>query len=285
MRTPMSQLQDHFKNLNEIVGSYFNKLELNHADPKYSSFYADGEGGTSKGVDSEFIRIYKPSTNCKNRNTSFAFSFNNYKKNINDTIITVSIKKDKQFETTNVGLDEFRTNFKAYIKMLTILKESNALNGDSIVQSLKAIFPVNTEYVEPDYVSILLGLQKETEQTRSKILEISEIARNQEKELRQTKAAIDAKVEKYRKELEKKEGFGNLQKETTGNYHQVENLKKNVEEIINDKVNSFLRINKNVNVNKFKDNLKDEALKKRKKTETKFDEDFASMVYQYASRN
>lgn len=104
-QTPMSVLKAHFTNFEDIISDFIdtkamNKLELNKSRPHYNPY-----GESSKGVSSDFIRIYQDKTNVvdkkksddyfgceRNEYNSFAFVFNYIE--VEEPYITVTLKID-----------------------------------------------------------------------------------------------------------------------------------------------------------------------------------------------
>lgn len=135
-QTPMSVLKAHFNNFEDIISDFINtkamsKLELNKSRSHYNP-----HGKPSKGVSSDFIRIYqdktnvvgkkKPNDDCvpdRNEYNSFAFVFNYME--VDEPYVVVTVKIDGKHYTSShaYSIDAMKStmsSFNEYLKRIEI---------------------------------------------------------------------------------------------------------------------------------------------------------------------
>lgn len=192
--TPMSRLKTpitEFKTVmdNIIIKDYI----LNESKPKYNPYGGDnGWGGTSKGVENEFLRIFET-----RKEKSFAFIFNNIKKDLDQVLITVTMKLKNKYVQRTFSYNEFKTKLKELTKTLSILREINTLDDKSFYVSLEKIFGIN-EKINGDEI-IKKFMSKINSEINSKKDEIKKINKKNEKEEKD----FEIHLETIRKEVEK----------------------------------------------------------------------------------
>jgi hypothetical protein len=135
--TPMAYLKEHFEILKSIIGK--KPVELNKSSPK--THYHCYETIESKGVHSDFIRIYQIS-----KTQSFAFAFNGLEGK--DGTITALWKIEGNSNTSDVykekifKFEEFKSKLKMFNQTLSILKKSKALNIESQKETFNTVFDI-----------------------------------------------------------------------------------------------------------------------------------------------
>ena len=135
--TPMAYLKDHFEILKSIIGK--NPVELNKSSPK--THYHCYETIESKGVHSDFIRIYQIS-----KTQSFAFAFNGLEGK--EGTITALWKIEGNSNTSDVykekifKFEEFKSKLKMFNQTLSILKKSKALNIETQKETFSTVFDI-----------------------------------------------------------------------------------------------------------------------------------------------
>lgn len=183
--TPMSKanIQALFTRLSKETQHFTNKVELNHS--------------SRNQINSDFIRIYQ---NDKNKERdSFAFSFNNYKDDINNSEIIVSTLKDNFYESSKtLTLKEFEALFKSFIADALNV---NDLTYSQLVDKLKVYFSIsqsnNLDFNK--LVSTIIEIETNfQEQVDDADRELSEA----QKQLIAVEEEIRKKVEAYRLEIQ-----------------------------------------------------------------------------------
>lgn len=107
--TPMKRLQNNIDNLRSHIFPFFKEVTLNKADSHYNPHGGEhGWGGSSKGVESDFIAIYKSISVP----ISFAFTYTYMGKDETEQRVEVSIKNgdsnDDIIASVPYTLDQFK---------------------------------------------------------------------------------------------------------------------------------------------------------------------------------
>jgi len=128
--TPMKKLSNLFTVLNTVLidTNVCRKTELTKHNYSYKIGYE------KKGVDSDFIRIYKFNTDL---DLSFAFAFN-YENGLDE--INVTIKETDEIISMMFNFESFKPKFKQFIQSLNTLKYINLLLKENIISLVKKTF-------------------------------------------------------------------------------------------------------------------------------------------------
>jgi len=193
--TPMKYLKDLFNDLNSIIGE---PVDLNKSSPKE---YRNGwENIRTKGVKSDFIRIYKSSDN-----KSFAFAFNNLdNKNGTITVLTKeTISNNSYFLDRTFIFEDFKNRLKSFIKTMKILEKSKVLNADTKKETIYSIFDLDISKDEIDKLTNISfdELKLELKIIRSKVKLSKKKLINVTKEVEKAEKDFNLEKTKLRKEL------------------------------------------------------------------------------------
>lgn len=225
--TPMKRLSGGLVQLRDLVSPYCKELTLNKAAPAYNPHGGEhGYGGYSKGVESDFILIFKSKMN----NISFALAFNYIDVPVEKQTVAASIKKgesnDDIVSSTPMSLDVFKerlNQFNKYFrgrednaelsdvvnKFSEILLEEKIDLGAEIEKADKKLSKIvrdaNKKYNVPQLNNNLEMVSSDLENAKSLIrLKISEMPESQEiKELEKKLASLRTIVTKREKKLQK----------------------------------------------------------------------------------
>jgi len=119
----MQQLKNQFDTFKEIaISKGFSELNLNKSAPKdsYSSFCGEKTLHESKGVKSDFVKIFKIKFNKENAH-SIGFTFNY--QDVPQETISVSLKTGLEYwQSRDYTVEEFREKIKP---LLVTMKEGN----------------------------------------------------------------------------------------------------------------------------------------------------------------
>jgi len=249
--TPMQITSQHFKTLDSfILKESFYKNELVKKAPKYKYGTCD----FTKGVESDFIRFY---TERANKAFSIGFSFNNYNQDVKKTEVSISIKKNKNFESVHIGLEEFKEKMNALNKILSVLEKTKALSPEAIVNTIKSVFAFSKEYEKPNLKSVLSNLEK----TLKSDLEALEIEESQIKlnidELKKSNIEIEKKVSEYKKKLLKSPKRVKLGKEIVISEDIIKKLKEKIQETYNKTISAEIEKHRNVRPSEIRKEISD----------------------------
>lgn len=148
--TPMTKLALNFENLSALLTDDIEVLNLNKAKSRYRPVgYLSSENGFTKGVKSDFIRIYEHN----NFTETMAFAFSYMHNREPSVIATKRIGKEGNytFSTSKpMSLDDFRQRLNGFI---CVLRKNNPFNFPTLIslfaeQFLKDILESDTEFKE-----------------------------------------------------------------------------------------------------------------------------------------
>lgn len=249
--TPMQMTSHHFKTLDSfILKDAFYKNELVKKTPKYK----DGTCDFTKGVESDFIRFY---TERVNKSFSIGFAFNNYAPDISKTEVSISIKKNKSFESVHIGLEEFKEKMNALNKILPVLEKTKVLSPEAIVNTVKSVFAFSKEYEKPNLKSIVTHLEKTLKsELESLEIEESKIKSNIE-ELKKSNIEIEKKVTEYKKKLLKSPKRVKLGKEIVASEDKIKKLKQNIQETYNKTISAEIKKHRHVKPSEIRKEVSD----------------------------
>ena len=164
--TPMKILKDTFEDLHQIIGA---PVELNKSAPK-THYGRNWETTTTKGVESDFIRIYK--TNSDNK--SFSFSFDNLdgKKGTITVVFKEVLKDTDKFTSNTFNFDNFKTRLKTFIQTLKILQNTKSLNTESMKETVFAVFDLKSGIKARNEIlkEAVVSIKEEVKPFRKKML-------------------------------------------------------------------------------------------------------------------
>lgn len=260
--TPMKQFQDHFNRLNTYLGAIANKVELSKTAPKYNRYNSDFSSSYTKGVESDFIRVYQ---DTKSDKLSFAFAFNNFTPDINKTEISISIKKDKTFECVHMNIATFKEKMNGYLAILGVLEKSNSLNFESAVQSLKSIFVISNEYVDPDYKGMVSNVLKNAAKLNEEVEEHQKALKTVTAQLIQESKEINDKVAAYKSKLETSPKVIKLRKQAETTQDELKKLIIKITAQIDNEFKVQLMNHKNLRRKDFKQNIVNEITSAKNK--------------------
>jgi len=233
--TPMQYLKDYFKELEELLGR---PVELSKTNPKYDPYGGEqGLGQYTKGVGSDFIRIYKikksPSVFSKN---SFAFAFNGLEGKTGTITITLKeIKNEKEkYHTKILKFEEFKEKLKYFIKTIKILKNSQEnklfITEDNIKKTINEIFDIRNS--EKEIKEMIKEEEKrfkeELKRTKGRLMRTKNKFNSKTKNLEELENKLEKEVEELKEEL----GIKRLEEELKKKREKLNKaVKKQKEEI------------------------------------------------------
>jgi hypothetical protein len=211
--TSIKKLKDHFEKLKGFFGK---PIDLNKSSPKNDSYHEY----QSKGVESDFVRIFKIN---KERfiESSFAFSFTN-PEDSEKTLIAMSLKikntMNNQEELLNGSLYnviQMKDKIREFVKVLELLKKINNYNPESVQEAVKTIFEFEKQNTQTE------------EMIKKAKKEILQYVKTLDNELIETVESYDKKLDEYNK---KKKSFEKL-REKIDNKLGISKLKERLKEL------------------------------------------------------
>jgi len=167
-QTPMTLLKDSFDTLNTLICK---PIDLNKSSPKgYYSY-------ESKGVESDFVRIYK-----LDDLNSFGFIFNGL--DGKSGTILVNWKYSDKYLQRIFNFEDFKIRLKSFNKTLKILKSSKLINNTSTIkETFISMFDIQEGVRELNKVvdEVLIEINTELKDIRDK-LSSSKLTLSEQKE-------------------------------------------------------------------------------------------------------
>lgn len=137
--TPMSKLSNHFKTLEGFLPSDVSYVSLNKAGSHYKhhvGYWDHDESEYTKGVHSDYIRIYKSAMSFTS--VAFSFSYINQEEPQITAIMKKLVRNKPVYQSSKIlGYDEFR---KLFNEFNAYLKEHPIKNFDQFVAFFMAQF-------------------------------------------------------------------------------------------------------------------------------------------------
>jgi len=131
----VKRLKYYFDILGKEFGSH---IDLNKTSPKTY------RGETSKGVESDYIRIYKMGVIDK-KSFNFAFAITN-PEDSEKSLIQVTYKIGEDILASKIyKLEAFKEKMKEFVNLIAILKSINNKNSESIKESIHVIFEFDSK--------------------------------------------------------------------------------------------------------------------------------------------
>lgn len=215
-QTPMSVLKAHFNNFEEIISDFIdtkamNKLELNKSRPHHNPY-----GESSRGVSSDFIRIYQDKTNVvgkkkanddfysdRNEYNSFAFVFNYME--VDEPYIVITVKIDGKDYTSSHAysveqMKERMSSFNKYLKTITIR------NPARLIKLVQDLFISDNAVDDDKLLEDSVSSINETLSTLNKDIE------TQQRTYNSVKVMYVNSSEKYEEALQTSEEYENVEK-------------------------------------------------------------------------
>ena len=197
----VSKYSKNFKHFQKLTG--LKPINLNKVSSKYVWHYTYSKSYETKGVDSDFIRIYKI-----DQNNSVAFAFNY--KNLDEPHVIVSIKTGDNIDYSKHSENGFKAKFSTMMSVLKVLNKTNGINTKSLKESVNSVFINNSDInVDKEYDDLLKEAKKEVSKKKRKYEKNLKELALVEDELKTIKNLILKKKEQFNKkynieELEKK---------------------------------------------------------------------------------
>lgn len=222
-KTPMATLKGHFLNFEENIAHLIEtkaiaRVELNKSQPHYSPY-----GDSSKGVASDFIRIYQDKTNVvgqkksnnefgykRNEYNSFAFVFNYME--VEEPYITVTLKIDGNdyMSSHAYSVEQMKNSMSSFNKYL---KTIDIKDPTRLIKLIQDIFVGDDGVDEEEVVNEAISSINET------LSDLNEGIEEQQRTYNSVKVMYVNASEKYKEELENSE-----------EYKAVQELKKQLHE-------------------------------------------------------
>jgi hypothetical protein len=181
----VKRLKHYFDILTTEFGKHF---DFNKTSPKYNQY----SGEYTKGVESDYIRIYRMGLINK-KQFSFGFSITN-PEDSDKSLIQVNYKIGEEVSSGKIyKFENFKEKMKEFVNLIAILKGINNKNSEAIKQSIHTIFEFDSQK------STDLEILKEC---KSKILENSKELENSLKKSVKSYNSIKEKLVNSNKEIE-----------------------------------------------------------------------------------
>jgi hypothetical protein len=168
----IQKLKFYFDKLNEEFGE---PLNLNKSDSKFNYYNSK----RSKGVESDFIRIYKlgliiGKKVSENVQYSFAFSFVN-PEDSEKSLITITLKEGEEIKTgSTYNSEQMKERLKELIKTINVLNENDIKNVSNLKKSIFDIFEFNKQNINDQ--KIIKEAKKQIEiKTKESIIEETQL--------------------------------------------------------------------------------------------------------------
>jgi Ulp1 family protease len=261
--TPMKRLSGGLVQLRDLVSPYCKELTLNKAAPAYNPHGGEhGYGGYSKGVESDFILIFKSKMN----NISFALAFNYIDVPVEKQTVAASIKKgesnDDIISSTPMSLDAFKEklnrfnkNFRGHEdnaslsdivnKFSEILLEEKLDLANEIKKADKKLSEIvhdaNKKHNVPKLNNSLEMASSDLENAQNLIrLKINEMPESEEiKKLEAQLAALRATVSKREKKLKKDLQLDKLEENQRKARHALSTATSKVDQEVNQELRTL----------------------------------------------
>lgn len=229
--TPMARYKSCLDLLKTLIGSVYKSVPLNRAKPKYHPFmYASGK---SKGVESDFILIFKP-RHAKGIYATFGFSFDYIGKAPEDHTIIASIKP-QNMNPSRASYDRTASEDKERHDLNKQMISSLPIPASVFNEQLKALNKLIAQQKEVTEVKILELFSQIfhghvlniTEQTQNAKAELE----NKTRESQQNVDAFTTELENTKLELQtaRNKAQGSLKR--TKEYREREELKRRLVEL------------------------------------------------------
>lgn len=201
IQTPMQQVKGHINNFKDITKGMLKEVKLNRSASKYNPHGGDhGYGAQSKGVESDFIIIFRSSDDKVRRDYSgvgatFSFVFDYIDKPINDHKIAFSVKADGN-DNESIIMSDFMTvdTFKSSIKNINNkLKDSIDKNGSISYSDI-----INV--ISNDHLNISIDIESELKVARIKV---ADFLKSKEDAVIEAGETVSKLREEYTKALNK----------------------------------------------------------------------------------
>jgi len=214
-KTPMATLKGHFLNFEENIAHLIDtkaiaRVELNKSQPHYSPY-----GDSSKGVASDFVRIYQDRTNVvgkkksnsgfgyqRNEYNSFAFVFNYME--VEEPYITVTLKTDGNHYISSHAysveqMKNLMSSFNNYLKTIDVEHPTR------LFKLIQDIFIGDDGVDEEEVVSEAISSINET------LFDLNKGIEEQQRTYNSVKVMYVNASEKYKEELENSEEYKTVQ--------------------------------------------------------------------------
>lgn len=226
-QTAMTRLKDPMTKLKKAIGGIItNEKALNKSQPKYNpraSYY--GENSYSKGVESDFIRIYETS-----EDKSFAFAFNNIELGVDKTLIIVSTKEGKDIESRVFSYNDVKAKIAEATRTVALLKDLGTLSEESLYLSLDKVFKISDNSDDESTVKgIVSQIKKENRKTAKDLEKAKAESEKLQKDIDADKTLIQSVKDKVKNETE----YLKLKEEYAEAMRKFENAKSQVREAEN----------------------------------------------------
>ena len=203
-QTPMTKFSHQFKEIKNILKdnlSHFKDTCLNKAEARYNWHSTYSKGYQTKGVQSDFIRIFS-----LNKNLSVAFSFNEIE--TEDCFIVATLKDGENIRGSKDTVKNTKERVRRFLEQLKTLVDIDECKEEKV----KIIF--NKVFIEENPYDERKDLKTTIDRAEKKILKLKNNtqAKNIEKR-QQDQDKIANKIEKQLKDARKRYNLDEIQKQ------------------------------------------------------------------------
>jgi hypothetical protein len=196
MATFVKKFSQQMKTIEESIQSLNVKVVgLNHVERKSSRYNHDGDYLT-KGVDSDFVKIFQIGVGL---NFAFSFFFNK----VDEPYIVASFKQNSKITSSaNYKEESFKKNLNQFVKLLKILKTADSLTSKSVISTFISTFLDGYEFNEREAISsVIAAVTPEIKKLKLKYDSKIKEKENTSKTVSSKKLKIKKAVDNVKKEL------------------------------------------------------------------------------------
>lgn len=246
--TPMTKLKDRFKVLEEILKSQ-NLFDNEVLLQEKISYFDDYKGEYHKGVDADFMKIWKLKNNIDKLKYSLAFSFYGIKEEEKDVLIYVSYKivnenNQETYKKKILSFNDFKNSLISLSKNLKFIIEEvctdSFLKPSTLVKAMETNFNFNEG--KEEVLDLKQKMKKPLEQNLASNVENFNKTKEENLVKIEVFDEINTKVNNKTKTLRKKYNIDELE----------EQLKK-AKEVMKKDLDSFIVKNDFINIKKEKE--------------------------------
>lgn len=135
--TPMKRLSVGLNFFKNNIDLYFKEVNLNKSAPKYNPYPDQGIDSTSKGVENDFITIFKSKYH---EHLSFAISYTYIDKPLEEQIVEVSIKQGKDNKKIRNSFPLSLEDFRLKLNKINAQFKDEKITTEVILDKVSSIF-------------------------------------------------------------------------------------------------------------------------------------------------
>lgn len=135
--TPMTRLSVGLKFFKDNVDLYFKEVNLNKSSPKYNPYPDEGKDSRSKGVENDFITIFKSKYH---ENLSFAIAYTYMNKPLEEQTVEVSIKQGKDNKNIRNSFPLSLEDFRLKLNQINAEFKNEKITTEVILDKVSSIF-------------------------------------------------------------------------------------------------------------------------------------------------